>query len=69
MTTPDPTQALDLGMGYGELLDHLRKDLQLDARTDIAPGTVLALLQPVKPAAPVTLADVIAIIRGVGLSQ
>jgi hypothetical protein len=29
---------------YGELLDHLRKDLQLDARTDLQVGTVLASL-------------------------
>lgn len=31
-------------MTYGELVDSLRKDLQLDARTDVLPGTILASL-------------------------
>jgi len=35
----------DLGnLSYGELLGLLRKDLQLDATTDILPGTILAAL-------------------------
>jgi hypothetical protein len=37
---------IDSGLTYGELLAMLRKDLQLDATTDILDGTLLAALMP-----------------------
>jgi hypothetical protein len=32
------------GYSWGDLLDHLRNELQLDANTDLAPGTILSSL-------------------------
>lgn len=39
-----PGEGMAFGMSYGELVQRLRSDLQLDASTDVLPGSTVAAL-------------------------